>query len=109
MRNHLAVAIGQAKSSRIIAAAAGIMIVVFGSFLLSDHRILEEFGFGLGFSVLVDARVIHSLLLPALMHLIGPANWSLPGWLDRFLPRLSAEPNEKVVPAVDGSGPVPAR
>jgi RND superfamily putative drug exporter len=109
MRNHLAVAIGQAKSSRIIAAAAGIMIVVFGSFLLSDHRLLEEFGFGLGFSVLVDALVIRSLLLPALMHLIGPANWSLPGWLDGLLPRLSAEPDEKAVPAADGSGPVAAR
>jgi RND superfamily putative drug exporter len=99
MRNHLAVAIGQAKSSRIIAAAAAIMIVVFGSFLLSDHRILEEFGFGLGFSVLIDALVIRSLLLPALMHLIGPANWALPGWLDRFLPRLSVDPSEKAVPA----------
>jgi RND superfamily putative drug exporter len=109
MRNHLAVVFGQAKSSRIIAAAAGIMVVVFGSFLLSDHRILEEFGFGLGFSVLIDALVIRSLLLPALMHLIGPANWSLPGWLDRFLPHLSADPDEKAVPVVDGSGAVRAR
>jgi RND superfamily putative drug exporter len=109
MRNHLAVAFGQAKSSRIIAAAAGIMIVVFGSFLLSDHRILEEFGFGLGFSVLVDALVIRSLLLPALMHLIGPANWSMPGWLDRLLPRLAAEHDEKTVPAAGGPGPVRAR
>ena len=109
MRNHLAVVFGQAKSSRIIAAAAGIMIVVFGSFLLSNHRILEEFGFGLGFSVLIDALVIRSLLLPALMHLIGPANWFLPGWLDRFLPQLPAEPDEKAVPVVDGSGTVQAR
>ena len=109
MRNHLAVVFGQAKSSRIIAAAAGIMIVVFGSFLLSDHRILEEFGFGLGFSVLIDALVIRSLLLPALMHLIGPVNWSLPGWLGRLLPRVSAEPDQTAVPAVDGSGPVAAR
>ncbi len=109
VRNHLAVALGQAKSSRIIAAAAGIMIVVFGSFLLSDHRILEEFGFGLGFSVLVDALVIRSLLLPALMHLIGPANWSLPGWLDRILPRLSAAAGEKAVPAAGEPGPVRAR
>jgi RND superfamily putative drug exporter len=109
MRNHLAVVFGQAKSSRIIAAAAGIMIVVFGSFLLSDHRILEEFGFGLGFSVLIDALVIRSLLLPALMHLIGPANWSLPGWLDRLLPHLSADRDEKAVRVADGSRPVRAR
>jgi RND superfamily putative drug exporter len=90
-RNHLAVTLGQAKSSRIIAAAAGIMVLVFGSFLLGGHRILQEFGFGLGFSVLVDALVIRSLLVPALMHLIGPANWSLPNWLDRVLPRLAVE------------------
>jgi putative drug exporter of the RND superfamily len=106
-RNHLAVTVGQAKSSRIIAAAAGIMIVVFGSFLLSDHRILEEFGFGLGFSVLVDALVIRSLLLPALMHLIGPANWSLPRWLDHALPRLSidAPAGQQALPAGAGLSP----
>ena len=62
-RNHLAVTLGQAKSSRIIIAAAGIMILVFGSFLLGGHRLLQEFGFGLAFSVLVDALVIRSLLL----------------------------------------------
>ncbi len=94
-RNHLAVTPGQAKSGRIIAAAAGIMIVVFGSFLLGGHRILQEFGFGLGFSVLVDALVIRSLLVPALMHLIGPANWALPGWLDRVLPRLAMEARDE--------------
>ena len=92
--NHLAVTIGQAKSGAIIAAAAGIMIVVFGSFMLGDYRILQEFGFGLGFSVLVDALLIRSLLVPALMHLIGPANWALPRWLDRVLPDLAIEAGE---------------
>jgi RND superfamily putative drug exporter len=77
-RNHLAVTTGQAKSGPIIAAAATIMILVFGSFLLGGVRVLQEFGFGLGFSVLVDALLIRSLLVPALMHLIGPANWALP-------------------------------
>ena len=90
-RNHLAVTLGQAKSSRVIIAAASIMILVFGSFLLGGHRLLQEFGFGLAFSVLVDALVIRSLLLPAVMHLIGPANWALPNWLGRVLPHLSIE------------------
>jgi RND superfamily putative drug exporter len=90
-RNHLAVTLGQAKSSRVIIAAASIMILVFGSFLLGGHRLLQEFGFGLAFSVLVDALVIRSLLLPAVMHLIGPANWALPNWLGRVLPRFSIE------------------
>jgi RND superfamily putative drug exporter len=93
--NHEAVNAGQAKSTRIVVAAAGIMILVFGSFLLGGHHLLQEFGFGLGFSVLLDALVIRSVLLPALMHLIGPANWALPSWLDRILPRLDIENTDK--------------
>jgi putative drug exporter of the RND superfamily len=94
-RNHQAITIGQAKSGPIIAAAATIMILVFGSFLLGGLRILQEFGFGLGFAVLVDALVIRGLLVPAIMHLIGPANWALPGWLDRILPRVVVEAGEQ--------------
>jgi putative drug exporter of the RND superfamily len=94
-RNHLAVTLGQAKSNRVIIAAAGIMILVFGSFLFGGHRLLQEFGFGLAFSVLVDALVIRSLLLPAVMHLIGPANWALPDWMGRVLPHLSIEPSHQ--------------
>jgi putative drug exporter of the RND superfamily len=102
-RNHQAVTAGLAGSGRIIAGAASIMILVFGSFLLGGHRILAEFGFALGFSVLIDALVIRGLLVPALMHLLGPANWALPGWLDRLLPRLAVEAGEHA-PAADPEG-----
>ena len=102
-RNHEAVTAGLAGSGRIIAGAASIMILVFGSFLLGGHRILAEFGFALGFSVLIDALVIRGLLVPALMHLLGPANWTLPGWLDRLLPRLAAEPGNHA-PATNPEG-----
>ena len=97
-RNHQAVTTGQANSGRIIAAAAGIMILVFGSFMLGNQQVLKEFGFGLAFSVLVDALVIRSLLVPALMHLIGPANWAMPAWLDRILPNLSVEVDDQPAP-----------
>ena len=62
-------------------------------------------------SGVVDALLIRSLLVPALMHLIGPANWALPGWLDRILPRLAAEPGEAALPAAhhDAVDPVRAR
>jgi RND superfamily putative drug exporter len=93
-RNHAAVTAGQAHSTRIVTAAAGIMIVVFGSFLPGGHHLLQEFGFGLGFSVLIDAILIRSMLLPAVMHLIGPANWYLPARLARALPRLDIEAGE---------------
>lgn len=95
-RNHQAVTAGLANSGRIIGGAAGIMILVFGSFLLGGHRVLAEFGFALGFSVLVDALIIRGLLVPALMHLIGPANWALPTWLDRRLPRLAVEADDQL-------------
>ena len=108
-RNHQAVTTGQAKSGPIIAAAASIMILVFGSFLLGGQRILAEFGFGLGFSVLVDALVIRSLLVPALMHLIGPANWALPGWLDRILPRLAVEARDEASATRPEAGRNPAK
>jgi putative drug exporter of the RND superfamily len=89
--NHQAIVIGQAKSGRIIAAAAAVMILVFGSFMLGGQRSLQEFGFGLGFSVLVDAMIIRSLPVPPIMHMIGPANWSMPSWLCRPLPNISVE------------------
>ncbi|WP_405614758.1 MMPL family transporter [Streptomyces sp. NBC_01508] len=90
-RNHWAVTHGQAKTGRVISAAAGIMILVFGSFLIGDDHVLKEFGFGLAFAVLVDALIIRGLIVPALMHLIGPANWALPRWLARIVPNFSVE------------------
>ncbi|WP_329459078.1 MMPL family transporter [Streptomyces sp. NBC_01497] len=95
-RNHEAVTLGQAKSGRIIAGAAGIMILVFGSFLIGDQRVLQEFGFGLAFAVLVDALIIRGLLVPALMHLIGPVNWAMPAWLRRIVPNFSIEASGSV-------------
>ena len=89
--NHEAITTGQAESGKIIAGAALIMVLVFGSFLLSGDRILQEFGFGLAFAVLIDAFIIRSLLVPAIMHRIGPANWAMPAWLDRIVPNLSIE------------------
>jgi RND superfamily putative drug exporter len=108
-RNHQAVTTGQAKSGPIIAAAASVMILVFGSFLLGGQRVLQEFGFGLGFAVLVDALVIRGLLVPALMHLTGPANWALPGWLDRILPRLAIEARDEVSATRPEAGRDPAK
>ena len=106
--NHLAITGGQAHSNRVVLAAAGIMILVFGSFLPGGHHLLQEFGFGLGFSVLVDALLIRSLLLPAVMHLIGPANWFLPARLGRVLPRLDIEAGEDAATGGGTGGLKPA-
>src|SRR5260370_13265534 len=82
------------------------MILVYGSFMFGARQ-LAEFGFGLGFSVLVDAVLIRSLLVPALMHLIGPANWTLPGLLNRILPNLAIEAADPAPAAPAGPAPAP--
>jgi RND superfamily putative drug exporter len=85
------VADGLAASARVITAAAAIMVVVFGSFVFEDDRVLKMFGLGLAVAVLLDATLIRMLLVPATMELLGPRNWWLPRWLDRLVPRLGAE------------------
>jgi RND superfamily putative drug exporter len=89
--NGHSVKIGQAATGRVITAAATIMIFVFGSFLLAGQRVIAEFGIGLASAVLLDAFILRTVLVPAVMHLIGNRNWWLPRRLDRFLPRVAVE------------------
>ncbi|NUS14762.1 MAG: MMPL family transporter [Streptomyces sp.] len=89
--NCRAVRVGLAETSRVITSAAVIMIAVFLAFVLSGDRVIAMFGIGLASAVALDAFVLRTLLVPALMHVLGDANWWLPGWLDRRLPRLSIE------------------
>ena len=96
--NHHAVRTGQATTGRVIIAAATIMILVFSAFILSGQQAIGEIGIGLAAAVLLDAFLLRTLLVPALMHLTGRANWWLPGWLDRTLPQLSIEPAQSPAP-----------
>jgi RND superfamily putative drug exporter len=92
--NKRAVTVGQAETGRVITAAASIMIVVFMAFVFAGQRVIGEFGLGLSGAVLLDAFVLRTVLVPAIMHGLGRANWYLPAWLDRILPHLSIEPPE---------------
>ncbi|MFH8627586.1 MMPL family transporter [Streptomyces vietnamensis] len=92
--NRRAVRVGLAETSRVINSAAVIMISVFLAFVLSGDRVIAMFGIGLAAAVALDAFVLRTLLVPALMHMLGGANWWLPKWLDRLLPRISIEPPE---------------
>ncbi len=85
------VADGLAMTARVITAAAAIMVVVFGSFLFEDNRIIKLFGLGLSMAVFIDATLVRMLLVPSTMQLLGARNWWLPGWLDRLLPNLNVE------------------
>src|SRR5262249_25149038 len=89
--NSLSVRMGQAATGRVITAAATIMILVFSSFLLAGQRVIAEFGIGLGSAVLLDAFVLRTVLVPAVMHIVGDRNWWLPRGLDRWLPRVAVE------------------
>ncbi|MFE5911037.1 MMPL family transporter [Streptomyces wedmorensis] len=92
--NRRAVRVGLAETSRVINSAAVIMISVFLAFVLSGDRVIAMFGIALAAAVALDAFVLRTLLVPALMHLLGGANWWLPKRLDRILPRISIEPPE---------------
>ncbi|MFC7219079.1 MMPL family transporter [Streptomyces polyrhachis] len=89
--NRRAVRIGLAETSRVINSAAVIMIAVFAAFVLGGDRIIAMFGIALAAAVALDAFVLRTLLVPALMHLLGAANWWLPAWLERRLPRIGIE------------------
>jgi RND superfamily putative drug exporter len=92
--NRAAVRRGLSATGGTITAAAAIMIVVFGSFILGGQRVIKEFGVGLAAAIFVDAVIIRTALVPALMLLMGKANWWFPRWLDRALPRIHVEPED---------------
>ncbi|MFF0266035.1 MMPL family transporter [Kribbella sp. NPDC004536] len=82
---------GLATTGSVITAAAAIMIVVFGAFLLSPDRMLKQFGLGLATAVLLDALLIRCVIVPAVLRLFGERAWWLPRGLDRVLPKLKLE------------------
>jgi RND superfamily putative drug exporter len=99
-----AVADGLAKTARVITAAAAIMIAVFLAVLTAPEVFLKLLGVGMATAILVDATIVRMLLVPALMQLIGRANWWIPAWLDRALPRLSPEPPPAFPPQPAAAG-----
>ncbi|OIQ79280.1 membrane protein YdfJ [mine drainage metagenome] len=92
--NSRSVITGQRDTGRIITSAALIMILVFSSFIFGGEKIIKEFGIGLASAVFIDAFVLRTILVPALMHMFGRANWWLPRSVDRVLPHLSVEATE---------------
>ena len=92
--NRMAVRNGLAATGKTITAAALIMILVFGSFILGGNRVIKEFGIGLAGGILVDAVLIRMAIVPSIMMLFGKANWWFPAWLDRILPKLSVDADD---------------
>jgi putative drug exporter of the RND superfamily len=96
---------GVGSTGRVVTAAATIMVVVFISFVLGDVRIVKMFGLGLASAVFLDAFVVRSLLLPAVLTLLGDRAWKLPRLLEHRLPHIAIEapaPASHVAVAEDG-------
>ncbi|HVB90493.1 MAG TPA: MMPL family transporter [Acidimicrobiales bacterium] len=115
--NRIAVRNGLAATGKTITAAALIMILVFGSFILGGQRVIKEFGIGLAGGIFVDAVFIRMAVVPSIMMMLGRANWWFPDWLDRMLPKVSVDaenlatnlpggPGAGAESALAGSGPV---
>lgn len=85
--NDKSTAEGLKKTGSLITSAAFILVVVVGSFIFTDIEIMKALGLGLGLAVLIDATIVRVMLVPALMKLLGDANWWAPKWL-----RMSSKP-----------------
>jgi RND superfamily putative drug exporter len=82
---------GLASTARVITSAALIMISVFLAFVPNPNPTVKMFGLGLAVAVFIDATIVRLVLVPATMELLGDANWWLPKWLDRILPKIEIE------------------
>jgi len=85
--NPAAVVRGIGVTARTISCGAAIMVSVFVGFGSGDDPVLKMLGFGLATAVFLDATLVRLVLVPATMTLLGNANWWLPAWLDRLLPK----------------------
>jgi RND superfamily putative drug exporter len=103
--NRIAVRNGLAATGKTITAAALIMILVFGAFILGGIQVIKEFGLGLAGGILVDAVVIRMAVVPAVMLLLGKSNWWFPKFLDRILPHVMVDPDMPEDDGAPGSPP----
>jgi RND superfamily putative drug exporter len=94
--NHRAIVEGLAGTGRVITAAAAIMVAVFAAFIPSADVVLKVIGVGMAAAIFIDATVVRMLLVPAVMHLLGRANWWMPAWMSRRLPHLHIEGHPSV-------------
>ena len=93
-----AISEGITSSARLITGAALIMVAVFAGFASGQLVMFQQMGFGLAVAILIDATLVRTVLVPAVMSLLGRANWYLPRWLS-WLPDLGIEGGAAPAPA----------
>jgi RND superfamily putative drug exporter len=85
------VAIGIGSTARVITTAAGIMVVVFASFVLNDQAAVKMLAIGMAVAVLIDASIVRMIMVPAVMALLGQRAWWMPRWMEPVVPQLRLE------------------
>ncbi|HET7689257.1 MAG TPA: MMPL family transporter [Nocardioidaceae bacterium] len=86
-----AIRAGFLSSSRVITAAAVIMIAVFAAFVPHGDVNTQPTAFALAIGVFIDAFMVRITLVPAVMKLLGDKAWWMPTWLDKHLPSIDVE------------------
>ncbi|MFI6432688.1 MMPL family transporter [Rhodococcus oryzae] len=108
-----AMTIGFTHGSRVVTAAALIMMSVFAAFIAEPNSFIKSIGFALAAAVFFDAFVVRMVIIPAVMALLGDKAWWLPAWLDRILPNVDIEgeklQRELPAHALEGEETVAAR
>jgi RND superfamily putative drug exporter len=94
--DEVAVATGLERSGRVVSAAALLFCAAVGSLAVSSVTSLKEFGIGAALAVIIDATIVRALLVPALMALLGRANWWAPRRLQQLVARSWAHPAETI-------------
>ena len=89
--NRVAVRRGLAGSGKVVVIAATIMTSVFLSFVPTPNDTIKLFGVALASAVIIDAFLVRLILVPSLMTLLGRANWWLPKWLNKVLPKITLD------------------
>jgi putative drug exporter of the RND superfamily len=105
--NDESVALGLARTGRVVTAAALVMSISFAALIAAHVSFMRMVGVGLTLAVLVDATLVRILLVPAFMHVLGSANWWAPKWMARLHARIGIseagkpEPTEAAMKATD--------
>ena len=104
--NDEAVALGIARTGRVVTAAAVLMAVSFSTLMAAEVSVMRMFGLGLTLAVLADATVVRMMLMPAFMHLLGRYNWWAPAPMRRLHKRFgiaesgeTSPPREPILPS----------
>ena len=100
--NDEAVALGLARTGRVVTAAALVMSISFAALIAAQVAFMRMFGVGLTLAILVDATLVRMLLVPAFMHLLGRWNWWAPKPLARLHERIGiSESHDDLIPLAE--------